>query len=222
MKLRYLVPSILFICTTGYGQGDFNYGAHFSIGTTQLSDQDNNNIQYSSKLYVGGGATASYMFNSLIGLQVEAGFGINNGASNGEEVVGKTIFNQDILEEFNDDYTLGYIKIPILAKLSLGNESFKFNVLGGASSNFNFIALKSRSYKDQNYDDDNGYSQQTMNEAETFVPSIVGGIGLQARSQESSWYFIDFRYESSLNSVTKIDNTSPSLNSYTISLGYLF
>lgn len=221
LKRTSLLLLTLSFCLSSYAQGTFNYGAYFSIGTSGLNP-GNSNITYDSKLYIGGGATASYMFNSIIGLEVDAGIGISNATSTGSEFVGKNVFNQDVFEDFNDSYTFGYIKIPTLVKISLGNESFKFNISAGPSSNFNVLALQSREYEDQNYEDDNGYSQQTISNAETFIPSAVGGIGLQAKSNDSNWYFINFRYETSLSNVAKIDDSEPNLTSYSISLGYLF
>ncbi len=222
MRSKLLYPTLLAlsIVSHAFSQQGFKIGANFSIGVSSL--ELNNDYSFTSKLHYGFGGTGSYMFNDLIGLQVDARASFENSVASGKIEVGKTIFNEPIYEEFEDKYTFGYVDVPVKVKASLGNESFRFNVFGGVSSRFNILAVQSRQFSDDDYNDDNGFENQQISTAETFVPSVVGGVGLQAKANDSNWYTIDFNYEKGLDKIATIDNADMTWSSYYLTIGYLF
>lgn len=190
-------------------------GSRFTLGQSEIMGGDFENKQ--AGLLIGIGGSADYQFNKIFGLMGDAML-IKKGVALKGTSSGPLIGNQ----AYTDKFHFYQAEFPIMAKLRIGSEKFAFRAFAGPSFAFNLMSLQSRIYENQNYNEDNGYENRTLQSINIMDKSLVGGLGIEIAGTGREMFFADLRSSQSLSPIGKIDDKDVFLRHFNVSLGCVF
>ena len=221
MYTRFLI-SILFILsfnTSGFSQTPgFRAGIHLGIGEARITKAGISN--QTGKLSLQGGLAASYQFTKNIGLVNNILFTTKGSRTSGTETVSGFFGSQQYTYE--EDFSLQYIEIPLMLKVSLGLGSFHLKAFSGPSANFNISGNADRTYDDPEYNKDHGFTNKEITGLNLLEYTLVLGGGIDIELSDESVLYLELRESLALNSFGEI-NIKDAFNQYiTAGIGFLY
>jgi hypothetical protein len=119
-------------------------------------------------------------------------------------------------------FAMYYAEIPIVAKITLGNDNFYMSLFAGPSINFKLAALDTKQYtSDDNYNNNNGYTRKTLPGINVTEITGIVGIGLNAKYGDQI-FFIDGRFSAPFTRIGAVDGKNIQNQYFTIGLGYIY
>lgn len=196
----------------------FYYGTRFGLGESELSGGNLENPN--GKLMWQVGATSVYQFSNNIG--ISADFLLSGKGSKNSGVTKETIITGSTDYPYTEKISLLTGDVPILGKLSFGVQNLFIKAFAGPSINFAFGGLYSREYENSNYNENNGFTNQDMNNLETMSTSLVYGIGVDVKSTDGRLFFLDLRLSNAMGSIGSLNGESLEGKYLALNVGYLF
>ena len=198
----------------------FNYGTRLAIGEATLSDAKLNDI--SSKLFVGGGIGSEYRFNNvfsvlgdfLITKKGGKGNGFTEGSSSG-------IFGgNNVKYTYEEEVDIIDVEIPIMLRLGYGTDDFSVGVFAGPGMNFNLVGVSSRTYDNDNFNEENGYTAKELDKKEITEFGLTYGAGISVTAANGNIFHLDIRKNNGLSDVGKINGAGVRTSYFTVSIAY--
>lgn len=199
-------------------QKKFHSGARIGLGQSQFT-----NVQSPRELmYFTAGGVASYQLTPLVDLNAEALLAYEGSGYEAVQERDATLgFGRD--EPYSGETRIIALKVPLYPGVSVGSDEFRFRVHAGPSLNFNFIGREDRDYDNPTINDEENMDLQRIDPL-TFA--MIYGAGVKIRATQEKWVFLDFRYSTGLSAIHTFEfhtqPTSPALNYFSISAGYMF
>lgn len=210
-KLVVTLAAFSFIFAA-HAQKGFYYGGLLGIGQSSFRNSSIDN--QSNMLLLSGGVTASYHFNSYVGLSVNGL--VTSKGTKATGTVPATLFNP--AEDYEIKYNLLYAEIPLLVKLRYGKDGFYGKLFGGPSFNFNLNGTYDIDYKNSTNKDMTGQKINNLNVMET---SLLYGAGIEVHTDNAGLYSLEFRINEGMSSIAKSNNNNDIYTRYfAICLGW--
>jgi opacity protein-like surface antigen len=112
-----LVLAVLFCASTVMGQIQLGVVAGVNMANISVSDAEDDDVSYKTQMGFAAGAVASFAINEMFAIQAEPAY-IQKGS-------------KLELGDLSSKLKLGYIEIPVLAKVSFGQANAKPYILAG-------------------------------------------------------------------------------------------
>jgi hypothetical protein len=218
MRKIFILFFSIQVSTLCFSQSDgFRMGAHFGMG--QATIKEANISRQTGKLALQAGLSMNYQFFKNFGLNSNILFTSKGSRSSGSETVYGFFGSKEYTYE--EDYSLYYVEIPLMPKLSLGGEKFFVKVFAGPSLNFNLYGKQDKVFDDANYHEQNGFTNREIKGLNLLEYSLVYGGGFDVEVSDNSIFSLEVRESRSLNSFGEI-NTKDAINQYfMVGIGYL-
>jgi hypothetical protein len=158
---------------------------------------------------------ASYQFNNNFGLTGNILYISKGSRTSGTERVTGFLGHKDYTYEEN--FSLSYIEIPLLAKLSLGAGSFHLKGFAGPAISFSMSGKHDRVYDDTDYNEDNGFTGRDIPGLNLMEYSGILGTGIDIELSDGNIFYLELRENFSFNSFGRINNRD-AFNNYFSSL----
>jgi hypothetical protein len=218
MKYLYFLIAFLFITHLCSAQSaGFRYGVRFGIGQANISGAGIGN--QTGKLALNAGLTSSFQFNKHLGLNADFLFVSKGSRASGTTSTGG-LFPSNY--KYEESYKLYYFEIPVMAKLSIGFSNLHLKAFAGPSINFNLKGTQTRTYEDQNFNNNSGFSDRKIPGLQLMEFAGVAGAGFDVEMGNKQILFLDARYNWALNSFGVINGNNAYNNYFSVGVGYLY
>ncbi len=204
------------VTTMAQSQG-FKYGARFAIG--QANFNSDNISDEAGKLMLRGGFGATYQFNKNVALFGEGALTLKGSKATFTRNNSGTLGTST--ETFEDDYSLVYVELPLMLKLSYGaSEEFYIKGFAGPSLNFNVLSIYNR---DSNINA-NDFQQEKIPGVDVIEGAFVFGGGFDIETKQGQIFSLDVRSNKAFSSWGKIPGNGRSgfNNYFAVGVGYTF
>jgi hypothetical protein len=217
MRLVIYIALLSFAGSVSAQNTGFKYGARFGIGQASISDAGIEN--QTGKLSLNAGLTSAYHFTNYFGLTTDILFVSKGSRATGSET--ESGFFGSTSYTFEERYKLYYVEIPVMAKASVGNETFRFKIFAGPSVNFNVSGSHTRIFNDPDYDQDHGFTDRSITGIKLLEFAGVVGAGFEVMAGNDI-FFIDIRNSAAFNSFGLINNKNAYNNYFAVGVGYMY
>jgi opacity protein-like surface antigen len=198
----------------------FNYGTRLAIGEATLLEANLDDV--SSKLFVGFGVGSEYRFNKVVSLMGDflitkkggVGQGFTTSSSSG--ILGGQSVNYSYIEEVD----ILDLEIPIMLRLGYGTNDFTVGAFAGPGINFNLVGVSSRTYDNDNFNEDNGYSGQELAKKEITEYGLTYGAGISITAPKGNIFYLDIRKNIGLSDVGEINGKAIRTEYFAVSIAY--
>jgi len=137
----------------------------------------------------------------------------------GVEQNGTTRSSAPMLYTFHDDLRIGTVEFPFLAKYSLRVEKIYLNAFAGPQICVSMFGEHSRTYDDQNYNSDHGFSGYSIKDLYDKNYAAVFGIGSEKKIG-NGFLGIDVRMQYPLTASGDIELSKFYVASYTLGIAW--
>jgi hypothetical protein len=200
-------------------EDNFHIGGRIGLGESKIKSDGLKDA--TGRIAVSGGLSANYEFNRVFALNADlllTSVGARTeGASTERDILGK-----EYEYRYIDRIDLLFAEVPLTAQFTARVKNFFARAYVGPSANFKLIAIESRTYDDEEYNEDNGYLSRDISNMSVSNYSMIYGFGIGALDRNKKTYFLDFRISNGMSPIGKIYNATSRLNYYMISGGYYF
>ncbi len=191
-------------------------GTRLSLGQSDFSE---NTVSSTGRLCMGAGATANYQFTKWFGLATDVML-----MKKGAMVKGQYQSNDVLNTKYNysENYKFYQAELPLMAKLRIGSEHFGFKFFAGPCIAFNLISNSTRTYENENYNNNNGYVNRTLENVNVIEKSVVYGFGIETKSKRDEVFFLDFKNNNGISPIGKINGENIFTRYSVLSIGWMF
>ena len=220
--MKYLFSIILisaFSIDSGFAQSsDFNVGGRYAMGVSNITSDALEDP--SGRLSFNAGFAGMYPLSNLVKLQVDI-LGSWKGANDsGEEYIGDDVFDEPVYRSYDAMYKFIDLEVPLVASIHLLDGDFKIGLGAGVATNFNLVAINSRAYDNQNYNEDNGFDNVKLEDIDPAHFSHVLSIGFHVGSGDEQKFFFEVRRIGGLSDLGKLNESSARHNRMELGIGY--
>lgn len=196
----------------------FHYGGRLGLGTSTLSGSSIANP--GSKLSFTGGVSGIYFFNDNMALSADFLVNTKGGENSGQIQDGADLWGNPYTYDYEEKFSIIDLDIPLLVRGMIGKSDFRVSGLAGVSTNFNLVALETRTYSDGSYQNSNGYQNREIASREVMhFGGVVGG-GFVVNSGADDLFMLDIRYHIPFSDAFKVNDQAVQHQYFTISVGY--
>ncbi len=202
-------------------QKGFNYGTRLAIGEATLTDVNLTDVE--SKLFIGGGVGASYGFNKYLGIMSDFTITSKGGSGKGfteEQSTGGIFSGNPVKYVFDERVDLIDIEIPMMLRLGVGNDNFNVGVFAWPGLNFNVLGVSSRTYVNENYNEENGYQNQELEGRSIAKSSINYGLGVAIKANNGNMLYLDLRKSNGISDFGKVNDKQARAGYFAVSIAY--
>lgn len=219
MKAIFILFFLIISTHLSFSQTEgLRLGVYAGIGQSNIRKGNISNS--TGKLALQGGLAMNYQFSKNLGLYSNLLLTGKGAEGNGTETVSGLPGSGEY--KYKQEFSLYYIEIPIMPKVSIGTEKFYIKAFAGPSINFNVGAKQDKMYETPTIDNQLGYSGRNMPEVELIEYSLVCGAGFDVETANKNIFFMEARYNSALNSLGPVNSTKAFNQYFTVGLGYLY
>jgi hypothetical protein len=222
MKTKGLITVFLLACSILMRAqiSGFHIGGRLGLGESMMSGAALQNAK--PKLAVTGGIASNYQFNKWFGINADfllSSLGVRASGSTRD----KSIIGTDDYYSYNERYNLVNAEVPLTAQVNIWlSEDFFLKGYAGPAVNFNLMALQTRQYDNDNYNNEHGYMNSRWDQVNNISWSGVYGVGLGVLSKDSRIFFIDLRLNNGISPIGSINGGNIYLRYYSLGAGYVF
>lgn len=191
-------------------------GILFGAGKAKVDNE--NFLNQSGKLVLGGGFGISYQLAKNFGMYGNVLF-----TSKGTKSTGTEMSTGQIHYSYWKGLSFYAIEIPVMPKLSIRLNRFYLKAFAGPSINFNIHTNEEKVYDNSLYNEVHGYKDQKV-DVPLLEYAIVWGGGIDAEVSGKDILFVEFRKQEDLNmnAINIVNNNHYYNEYYLISIGYLY
>ena len=204
-------------------ESGFVYGTRLAIGEAKLEESSLTDLK--GKLFIGGGVGSEYRFNRLLSLMADFMITSKGGVGEGfteESTTTGGVFggSQTVRYDFEERVVLLDVEIPIMLRLGYASNDFSVGVFAGPGINFNLLGVSSRTYENENYNQDNGYTSREIADRQITNYSATVGAGIGVSNSNGEQFYLDIRRSTGLNSVGEVYDGETIPGYFAISIAY--
>lgn len=219
MKFKLLLAVALFfpLFTNAQTPG-FRMGGMFGVGESRIKSEGITNE--TGKLALTAGMTMTYQFSKNFGIYANALFTTKGTKSAGVERVSGIFTYTDY--SYMRRFSLYYIEIPVMPKVSVGLKNFHLKAFAGPSLNFNILAKEDKEYDNQAYNNDYGYSGRNLPGVNVLEYSLVYGGGIDVEVSNRDLLFLEVRASTGITHLGSINGQDATNKYLMVGLGYQY
>ncbi|NNC83344.1 MAG: PorT family protein [Flavobacteriales bacterium] len=220
MKQRILVLGLLILTSASFHaqSGEFHVGARYAMGVSDIVSDGLD--ETTGKLAFNAGFAGLYELSNSLALGVDILGSWKGAKESGDEYAGDDVFGNPVYRDYKGKYKFIDLEVPLMASYRFLEGNFQIGVLAGVATNFNLVALQSRTYDNENYNEDNGFENAKLNNMEAAHFSHVLGLGFHVGSEDEQRFFFEVRNIGGLSDFGTIDSQGAQHNRIELGIGY--
>lgn len=218
MKNSLIIALLLSSCRIFSQIEGLHVGGRFGLGESSMTGGGIQNAN--RKLAISGGIAANYQFTKMIGLNADFLLTSVGAKANGYTTDGSVFGEQRYM--YKERFDLVNVEVPVTGQLMFWMGDLFFKAYSGPGMNFNLMAVQTRDYENENYNNSNGFINKPLDDSRNIYYSMVYGLGIGAMSKSDQIYFLDLRINKGLSPIGTMNNQKAYVNYYCITGGYIF
>jgi hypothetical protein len=196
----------------------FKFGPRIGFGVSKFTGLDNAHAENAAALQIG--LTARKQLTSYFSIEFCPLVGTYGSRARGIEQDGVDSLGNPIIYTCHDEFRVGVVEFPVLAKFSVGIHHVYINAFFGPSICVNMFGMHSKRYDDERYNFDHGFTGYSIRELYDGCYSGVAGIGIEKETKKGILGF-DMRLHQSLTPMGKIENSKFYIGTLTVGITWL-
>lgn len=213
--ISFFFSSLVYSQVIGLQKG-FTAGAGVSF-FTEYTDSANATSTL-PRMALEGGVSAQLNFLKFFGLGIDAKI-----QSLGAKVISTEQVKDELgnlsWQKYTSDYKFTYLEIPTYAKISVGLGPIGIHAFAGPAIQFRLSSVNIKDYENANLED---VKIRLREDANNYVPAIIGGAGFHIKLPSENYFYTQFRLSFQTEELGVINQSNNQLNAFFMSIGLMY
>jgi hypothetical protein len=218
MKVRWVIIFIFYSLVSFSQTPGFKFGPRFGFGGSEFTKISNVNSHYVPAVQMG--LMARKQFTNFFAVEICPTVSVYGARTYGTEQGGYDTLGRPLYYDYKDNFRIGVVEFPFLAKFSLPVRHFYVDAFAGPSISVSMFGTHSRKYEDDRYNFDHGFTGISIRELYDGCYAGVFGIGVE-REMKKGCLGIDISLHHLFTPLGKIEGSKFYVESYTLGVSWM-